>query len=839
MGSTRAQIGLDAIERWFTHRGHEPFDFQREAWEAYLDGRSGLIHAPTGTGKSMAAWLGPVAEALESDNQSDPAPVRVLWLTPMRALASDTVRALAESARDLGVAWTVEKRTGDTPSSAKARQRKRLPSALVTTPESLSLLLSYADSRKLLSTLRCVVVDEWHELLSTKRGTQTELALARLRAWIPELRTWGLSATIGNLDSALEALIGPGADPERTSLISADIEKPIEITSILPRSIERFPWSGHLGLALLDEAIEAVEECAGTTLMFTNTRSQTELWFKAIIGARPDWVGRVAVHHGSLDRDLRGGVEQLLKRGDLKCVVCTSSLDLGVDFQPVDQVIQVGSPKGVARLLQRAGRSGHQPGAVSRALCLPTLAFEMIEVAAASDAAARGEIEDRLPLAKPLDVLVQHLVTIASGGGFDPRALLAEIRSSAAYAGLTDEEWEWCLDFVVRGGPTLNAYPQFARVHPGEAGWSVASPAIARTHRLSIGTISSDMSMTVRMQNGASLGTIEESFIARLNPGERFVFAGRVLELVRVRDMTAHAKRATRKSNNVPKWAGGRSPLSSELAHAVRRRLSDASEGAFDGPELELIRPLLELQATLSIVPSPGQLLIEMTSGTEGHHAFVFPFEGRLVHEGVGALLAHRLAGESARSLAVTVNDYGFEILSSEALPTEAAAWRGLLSAESLLADLLDCLNSTELTRRRFRDVARVAGLLFPGYPGGKPGSTSKSARQLQASSNLFFEVFSEFDPENRLLEQAKREVLAEQLEVSRLRTALEKIDEQEIVVVPADQLTPFAFPIWAESLRTQHVSSERWSDRVRSMALKMERSADKRRKPARTTETQ
>jgi len=816
------------LESWFADRGWTPFEFQRETWAKHRAGCSGLVHAPTGLGKTHAVWLGPVNEWIEANTDRDAwpdkaPPLTLLWITPLRALAQDTTAALQTPLTELGIPWTVELRTGDTSSSVKQRQRKQFPTALVTTPESLSLLLSYSDTAARLKHLRAVVVDEWHELLSSKRGVQTELALARLRSLAPGLQTWGLSATLGNLDDALATLLGPAAKPAKSVLIPGRDEKRIEIDTILPESLERFPWAGHLGLKLLDRVLPALDD-ANTTLLFCNTRSQTELWFKAILEARPDLLGQVAIHHGSLDRQVRTEVENLLRQGRLRCVVCTSSLDLGVDFSPVDQVIQVGSPKGVARLMQRAGRSGHQPGAVSRVRCAPTHAFELIEFAAARDAVAKREIESRRPLRVSLDVLVQHLVTLALGGGFDPGELLQEVRTTRAFAELTDEQWRWCLDFAHRGGPSLTAYPQHTRIKPDDAGRYIpASDRVARFHRMSIGTITSDGALRIAYQTGKTLGHIEESFISRLRPGDRFVFAGRVLELIRVRDMTAHVKRAAGNKGVVPRWGGSKTPLSSQLARAVRRRLDAARAGEFEGPEMTLIKPLLELQRALSAIPAPDELLVEQTATREGHHIFLFPFAGRLVHEGLAALLAHRLAAASPRTMSMTVNDYGLELLSPDPLRITDEELRRALTTDNLLGDMLRCLNESELARRRFRDIARVAGLVFPGYPG-----MGKSARQLQASADLFFDVFHDFDAGNLLLDQARREVLDQQLEVVRLRSALEAASAQRLLRIDTDTLTPLAFPLYAETLRTQHVSSEKWEQRIARMALQLERRADR-----------
>lgn len=819
---------LAPAEQWFASRGWSPFPFQRECWRAYLGGESGLLHAPTGSGKTLAVWLGPVLESIAS-GETAPEGLRAIWLTPLRALAGDTTDALTGAVRGLGSGWTVELRTGDTSAARKARQRERLPSALVTTPESLSILMSYADWQDRFRSLRCVVVDEWHELLGTKRGVQTELALSRLRAICPQMRTWGVSATLGNIEEAAAALVGAGAP--RPRLVRGADPKRVEIHTLLPESIDRFPWAGHIGTALADQVIDAIER-AGTTLLFTNTRSQAEIWFRTILGRRPDLIGKIALHHGSLDRDIRVEVERLLRadrqdRSELRCVVCTSSLDLGVDFSPVDQVIQVGSPKGVARFMQRAGRSGHRPGAPSRIVCVPSHALELVEFAAARDAIETGSLESRPALRKPLDVLAQHLVTTGMGGGFDERDLLTEVRTTHAFADLTEEEWGWAMDFVGRGGPALGAYPEYARITPEDGRWAVRQRRIATLHRMGIGTIVADTAVRVQYQSGRTLGSIEESFISRLRTGDRFVFAGQTLELIRLREMTAFVRKATSRSGAVPRWNGGKMPLSTQLARAVRARLERANAGDDDTPEMRAVRPLLNLQRALSIVPAPDELLIESIATRDGHHLFVFPFAGRLAHEGLGAVLALRLTRRRAAAVQAVANDYGIELLSAEPFELDEEQWRTLLTPDHLLDDLLAVLNATELARRQFREIARVAGLTHQGYPG-----RAKPARQLQASSDMFFDVFTEFDPGNLLLTQAMREVLDAQLEVRRLRDALDAAASAKLVLRKPADLTPLSFPLWAESLRATNASSESWEQRVRRMAVRLEEQADRASAP-------
>src|SRR5215203_222995 len=815
---------LARLESWFSARGWTPFDFQREVWSAYRAGESGLIHAATGTGKTDAAWLAPLLEWLEDHPEGDlrlrrraaAPPLRVLWLTPLRALAADTEASLRAPMAALGIPWTLERRTGDTSASVRDRQREKLPTALVTTPESLSLLLSRPDARELFSDLRLVVMDEWHELIGSKRGAQTELALARLRRFRPDLRAWGLSATLGNLDTALAALVGPGRSGR---LVRGEAPKEIRVDSLIPEKIERFPWAGHLGLRLLPQVVAAVEE-GRTALVFTNTRSQTEIWYQAILEARPDWAGEIALHHGSLDRKVRDFVENGLREGTFRCVVCTSSLDLGVDFAPVDRVLQVGSPKGIARLAQRAGRSGHQPGMLSRVTCVPTNAFELVEVAAARRALHAGRIEGRTPLEKPLDVLAQHLVTVAVGGGFHSAELFEEVRTAWAYRDLTPEEWDWTLDFVTRGGPALAAYPEYRRVVEADGRFTVPDRAIARRHRMAIGTITSDAAVAVQYLSGGKLGSVEESFIARLRPGDRFVFAGRVLALERVDGMTAYVKKARGASGAIPRWMGGRMPLSTELAASVRSLLEEARDGRFEGPEMAAVRPILELQARWSAIPAADELLIERLKSREGHHLFLYPFEGRLVHEGLAALLAWRLSRLRPITFTLAVDDYGIELLSPDPAPLGEALAAGLLSPAGLVEDIPASLNAAEMAKRQFRDIARVAGLLFQGFPGAR-----KPARHLQASSGLFYEVFAKYDPGNLLLHQAHREVLEQQLERSRLGRTLARLSGSRIREVPLERTSPLGFPLMVTRMRDK-LSSEKLADRIQRMQARLEKAA-------------
>jgi ATP-dependent Lhr-like helicase len=813
----------DRFRAWFAARGWEVFPFQEQVWREAAAGTSGVLHAPTGTGKTLAAWLGAVARAESVAAPADPrrGPL-VVWVTPLKALAADTALALEEPLRGVGrvvQGWSVGVRTGDSSAADRRRLRAQWPTALVTTPESLSILLSLDDAHEIFADLQTVVVDEWHELLSTKRGVQTELALARLRSLRPEMVSWGLSATLANLDDAVAALVGPPR-AAAARLVSAHVPRPLEIETLIPDRMERFPWAGHMGMRLLPQVVATVERAA-TTLVFTNTRSQAERWFEAIATARPDWRKSIALHHGSVDRDLRTKAEAGLRAGKLKCVVATSSLDLGVDFGPVEQVLQIGSPKGIARLLQRAGRSGHAPGAVGRLVCVPTHALELIECAAARRAAEAGTVEARPPLTAALDCLAQHIVTVACSGGFREAELRAEVQGTRAFADLDDASWRWALDFAARGGPALAAYPDYARIKDRFGRWYVASQAIARRHRMAIGTIAGDATVEVKWVRGGRLGTVEESFVSRLKAGDRFLFAGRPLVLFRFDGLTAWVKRArTTAPLQVPRWNGGRMPLSTLLSSAVLDLVAGATSpgGERHAPrEVAAVLPLLAVQSKWSRLPDADTLLVEKWQGRDGPHFFLFPFAGRLVHEGLAALVAWRIARSKPATLTMAVNDWGFELAGRDAFAADPRAWRRLLSPANLLDDLLACMNGTEMARRHFREIARVAGLV----PGGR-----RSDRQTQASAGLIFDVLAEHDADNMLLAQARREVLERQFEFRRLHDTLEALATRDIRIVETPRLSPLAFPIWAEFVQSR-LTTKDWLAQIADMARDLEQAAD------------
>ncbi|MGD1890083.1 MAG: ligase-associated DNA damage response DEXH box helicase [Cyclobacteriaceae bacterium] len=804
---------------WFQQQGWIPFAFQQEMWKAYLKGESGLLNAPTGSGKTYALWIPCLLEFIRqypndyterSNNR-----LQIIWITPLKALAKDIHLAMERAAEGMHIPWRIAVRSGDTSSSERQKQLKKMPECLITTPESMHLLLAQKQSSRHFKQLKCVIVDEWHELLGSKRGVQMELVLSRLRALQPELKTWGVSATICNLEQARDVLLGKPSNAEGR-IIRADIKKDIEIKSIVPDEMEKFPWTGHLGIRMLLKVLPIIEQ-SRATLLFTNTRAQTEIWYQTLLTKVPDLAGQMAMHHGSLDPQVRTWVEEALHGGILKLVVCTSSLDLGVDFRPVETVIQVGSPKGISRFLQRAGRSGHRPGATSRIYFLPTHALELIEAAAIQEGVKKGVVESRKPLERSYDVLVQYLVTLAVGEGFKADELYSEITTTYAYRDLTQEEWEWALRFITSGGESLGQYDEFSKVEVEDGVYKVNNRRTALRHRLSIGTIVSDPVLKVKYVGGGYIGAIEESYISRLNKGDNFWLAGRNLKLERIKDMTVLVRKARGKDGVIPRWTGGRMPLSSHLSGLIRLKLDHYLQGEYTEPELVALEPLLELQQDWSALPDQQHFLIERLKTREGYHLFFYPFAGRAVHEILSALVAWRISQVQPISFSVAMNDYGFELLSDQDIPLEEALELDLFGTDHLIEDILASVNSTEMARRRFREIAAIAGLVFQGYPGKPIGN-----RHLQASAQIIYDVFKEYDADNRLLGQALDEALYQQIEHTQLADTLEKINQQHFLIRQPPYPTPFAFPLMVDRLR-EKISSESVEDRILKMQQQLE----------------
>lgn len=808
-------------ENWFAEQDWTPFAFQKKTWKAFLQGKHGLLNAPTGSGKTYALWFPIVLDYIKNHpnyKNGRKKGLKAIWITPLRALSHEIKQSAERVASDLGTGLTVGIRSGDTSTSERARQKKNMPDLLITTPESLHLLLATKGYDRTFKNCSAIVVDEWHELLGTKRGVQTELGLSRLKAIAKNLRIWGISATIGNLEQARQVLLGPSSTAlDNSVMIKANLKKKITVKSIIPSEMETFPWRGHLGLRLLEDVIPIINN-SKTTLLFTNTRSQCEIWFQKILEKHPEYAGEIAMHHGSINKETRQWVEQAIRNESLKAVVCTSSLDLGVDFAPVETVVQIGGPKGIARFLQRAGRSGHRPGKESVIYFLPTHAIELVEASALQQAVRTKAVEDRIPYLNSFDVLIQYLTTLAVSDGFFPDVIFSEIKQTFCYQAISKGQWQWLLNFVVMGSQSLQSYDEYKKIEVKEGGlFKVENRGVAMRHRFQIGTIVGDANLTVRYQKGGYIGTIEESFITKLKSGDVFTFAGRNLEFIRVKQMQVHVRNSSKKSTKVPAWMGGRLTLSAQMSALLRNELYSASLSPTEQSiEIKSLYPLFNKQREESIVPKPNEFLIESFETNDGHHYLFYPFEGRFVHEAMGSLLSYRISLLSPITFSLAFNDYGFELLSDQKLDMQEVLDNNLFTTEYLFDDLQKSLNSTEMARRKFRDIAVISGMVFTGYP-----EKGVKMKHLQSSSQLLFDVFKDYEADNLLYQQAYTETFEHQLEEGRLRLALERIAKQKIIWKQCEHPTPFSFPLITDRLR-EKLSSERLADRIKRMTAKL-----------------
>jgi ATP-dependent Lhr-like helicase len=818
-----ASHGHTIITQWLAQQQLQAFTFQEESWHAIEQGKSGLVNAPTGCGKTFSVFLGSLIRFINEHPQDylkkKNNGLQLLWITPLRALAKDIGRAMEEVIQGLGMQWRIGMRNGDTDTAERQRQKKQMPEVLIITPESLHLLLAQKGSVELFQHLQIIAVDEWHELIGSKRGVQVELAISYLLHHVSFLKqqpmVWGISATIGNLEEAKEVLLAP--TEQEGVIIKAVIRKDIQVESIFPDEVENYPWAGHLGIKLAAKLIPVIEQ-SRTTLIFINTRGMSETWYQTLLNVAPELAGAIALHHGSIEQDLRIWVEEALHTEKLKAVVCTASLDLGVDFRPVDTVIQVGSPKGIARFLQRAGRSGHRPGEISRIWFLPTHSLELLEVAALKQALEENAIESKPPMVLCFDVLLQFLCTIAIGAGFTEKTMLETVRKTFCFSSITDEEWQELIANLTAGGKALQQYDEYKKVERDEQGvYHIRNRRLAMRHRMHIGTIVSDAMMKVKLMNGGFIGVIEEWFISRLEPGDVFTLAGRNLELVLIKDMTVYVRKSKAKKSIVPSWMGGRMSLTANLGRILRETFNKVLVDE-DSEELRRLHPLFTLQQELSHVPRNNEVLIEQIEDKDGYHLLVYPFEGRQVHEAMSAIVAYRIGKLVPITFSISMNDYGFELLSDQPIPVDESNAQELFTTDNLLLDIQKSVNSTEMAKRKFRDIAVIGGLIFQGMPGEK-----KKARHLQSSASLLFRVFEEYEPGNILLKQAYQEVLQQQMEEVRLREALTRIYNSHIIVRFPKQITPLSFPIIVDGLNRNNYSSEKLEDRVRRMQQQLE----------------
>lgn len=802
MTNIRHQDLLQNAQNFFVARNWKMHAFQKECAERVWKGENGLLTAPTGSGKTLALALPQMIRAASNKNTK----LSLIWISPLRSLSKDLCENINDAALEMGISFRAAIRNGDTPAKERQALKKQAPQCLITTPETLHLLLAQKKNKAYFKHLQLLVVDEWHELIGSKRGVQTLLAISQLKSYSEGMQTWGISATIGNINEAKEALLFGSS---KQAFVQANFEKKLNYSTLLPKEINNYPWSGHLGIKLLEQVIPIINQ-SESTLLFTNTRSQTEIWYQNILSARPDWAGLMAMHHGSLARDTRNWVEDSLHRGKLKLVVCTSSLDLGVDFAPVETVVQVGSPKGVSRILQRAGRSGHRPGEASNLYFLPTNALELIESAALQLAIQHKSMENQKPYESSHDVLIQFLITLAVGDGFDEAQLFEQVKKVYPYRYLTRDQWEWILAFIVHGGQSLGSYDEFHKVVVEDGLFKVTSRRIAMRHRFSIGTIEGDSNFRIKLTSGKFIGTVESYFITRLKIGDAFIFSGKTLELVGIEGNTVRARKSNAKKAVVVSWQGSRMSLSGKVSYWLKHILRNYQKYEFK--EMAKIEPLLFIQKELSALPYEQGLLIEMLNSKEGFHMFCFPMAGRTLHEGLAMLLAYRMSKIRNITCSIAMNDYGFELLSDEPIPIEEALEEDLFSKDNLIEDLHEANNFNQMAEKRFTNIASIAGLLYKGTP-NEPVKSS----HLSTHAKLFYKVFNTYEPDNLLLEQSQNEVIFNQLEHKRMLNLFEDIESEGICLKYVDRPTPFNFPIMVDRLR-ETLSTERIEDRIKKM---------------------
>ena len=812
---------MSKIKSFFYKNDWDPLPYQIESWEAYLNGKNGIIQVPTGCGKTYAALMGPLSKLEESiENNS----INILVITPLKALSRDIKHSINLAAKHFNEKIKVEIRNGDTTPYEKKKQILKPPNVLITTPESLSLLLSSKESNKIFSKLSSVVIDEWHELMGSKRGNQCELLLSWLRGNIKSLQVWAMSATIGNIEEAARAIVGiKGNNPE---IISTNIKKEIEILSVLPEAKTTFPWSGHLGIRSYSSLLKILDKNK-STLLFTNTRNQSEKWYQCINFCIPEMEGKLAIHHGSLDKDDRKNVEDGVKNGSIKWVVCTSSLDLGVDFQPVDQIVQIGSAKNLARLIQRAGRSAHRPGGKSKIIFMPTNSLELLEISAIRRIIKSGISEEiRLPELS-YDVLLQHLVSLACGNGFDPKIEKDRIKDCWSYRNIKDQDWDWCIDFLEYGGKCLKAYPRYKKLVREKSKtknerfkYFVKDKSLIRLHKFNIGTITSDKFIHVKFSKGRSIGNLEENFASKLKPGDTFYFAGRMLQFLKIKDMTLYVKKSSKKSSLVPAWVGGQIAISDLLSDGLRSELDICNKlenENFFNEELDSLGPILNKQTKISNIPTKEELLIEIYKTKEFANLFVFTLDGKFVNEGIAFLWALRFAKKQESTFSITANDFGFSLTTSHNYDFSIIKKeiKYFLENKNLEEDLENAINFSELTKRRFKNIAQISGLINQNNP-----NKAKTSSQLQVSSSLFYDVFNKYEEDHLLIKQAHQEVKKYHLEQIRISKSLERLSDLKILLNETKTPSPFAFPLLVERLKNT-LSNESIEKRVEKLIKK------------------
>ncbi|MEA1086230.1 ligase-associated DNA damage response DEXH box helicase [Sphingomonas sp. CD22] len=762
------------LASWFATRGWRPRRHQLDMLREGRAGRHALLVATTGAGKTLAGFLPTLAELIEAPTEG----LHTLYVSPLKALAVDIQRNLVTPIDEMGLSLRVETRTGDTPSDRKARQRVRPPQILLTTPESLSLLLSYPDSFTMFEGLRTIVIDEVHAFATGKRGDLLSLCMARLQRISPGLRRVALSATVADSDG-YRAWLAPDGDIDQVAMVQGEPGAAPNIAILLPE--DRIPWSGHSGRYAAEQVMAEIE-LHKTSIIFCNTRSLAELIFQDLWKVNTLSLP-IGVHHGSLALEARRKVEGAMASGRLRALVATASLDLGVDWGDVDCVIQMGAPKGSSRLLQRIGRANHRLDEASEAILVPGNRFEYLEARAALDAVEAGELDPDLFRPGALDVLAQHVMAMACAAPFDQAALLDEVRSALPYSALTDETFDRVLSFIRDGGYSLKAYDRFKRLTQETDGlWRVSHPKFVTQHRLNAGIIVEATMLNVRFKNGRNLGKVEEGFAAQLSPGDTFFFAGLSCEVQKI-DTEDLIVRASSKPARIPTYGGSRMPLSTNLADRVRGFLADPTQWSRFPDD---VREWLEFQGKRSALPRPGELLVE-TFPREGRNYMVaYSFEGWNAHQSLGMLITRRMEAEGLKPLGFVANDYALAVYGIEKITDPAA----LFSPDILEHEFVDWVQQSHLLKRAFREVAVIGGLVERQHPGKR-----KTGRQVTFSTDLIYDVLRKYEPTHLLLQAAWDDARARMTDVGRLAGLLDRAAET-MLHVDLERVTPLAVPV-------------------------------------------
>ena len=786
------------FEDWFSAKGWRPRAHQMEMLELGLASKSALLISPTGGGKTLAGFL---ASLVELSTPHETQGMHTLYISPLKALAVDIARNLEAPVSEMALPITVETRTGDTSHAKRQRQRQKPPDILITTPEQVTLLIADPAAAHLLRHLKCVIIDELHAIVAQKRGVLLSLALARLRVHAPQARFTGLSATVADPDALCAWLAPSGASPVPLILGRAGAPPDIRILD----SVERVPWSGHSARYAIPEIYAQIKQ-AKLALLFVNTRSQAELLFQELWNANDDLLP-IALHHGSLDVAQRRKVEAAMAEGKLKAVVCTSTLDLGIDWGDVDLVVHVGAPKGSSRLLQRIGRANHRLDEASNALLVPSNRFEVLECVAARQAAAEGAQDSEYPMVRKLDVLAQHIVACACSAPFSADALYAEVRSAFTYRHLKRERFDQVLDYVATGGYALKSYERYAKLKQDKDGhWRLAHPQLALRYKMNMGTIIQNEMMKVRLasikvragrrmvQGGRILGELEEYFLSQLQRGDTFLFSGEVLRFEGMDEFGALATRAPGKEPQIPSFAGGKFPLSTHLAERVRALIADRTQWKLLPPQ---VQGWLALQSWASVVPRASQMLVETFPRAEKHYLVCYPFEGRLALQTLGMLLTRRLERWGAKPLGFVASEYALVVWCVSNLSAMIAAGRLSLARlfdEDMLGDDLEAwLAGSNMMKAAFRNCAIIAGLVERNFPGKE-----KTQRQVTVNTDLIFDALRSHQPDHILLRAAWEDAADGLIAVERLGAMLKRI-KGEILHRALDRVSPLAVPVLLE----------------------------------------